>query len=653
MRLLISAVAALCAAAALSVPAAMAAPSPSAPPGGSAPPMGWNSWNNFGCDINEQLIRDTADGLIASGMKEAGYNYVNLDDCWAEPERNAEGKLEANHARFPSGIKALGDYLHTRGLKLGIYTSAGTQTCALTMPGALDHEDVDAQTFADWGVDYLKYDNCNNEGRPAQERYAKMGEALRKTGRPIVYAVCEWGDNDPWTWAPDVGATLWRTTGDISDSWTSMTSILDKQVGLEAYSGPGAWNDPDMLEVGNGGMTDTEYRAHFALWALLNAPLLAGNDLRSISPETKQILLNKELIAVDQDWGGKQGHKIRDDGNTEVWAKPMSDGSTTVVLFNRGDGLTTMSTSAAEIGLGSARDYRVRDLWTSTETESAGTLHAAVPSHGSAVFRVWPARFPTAAPHGSLSVLTPEVIGADKPFTTTVQLFNDGSTPLTVPQVSVKVPAGWQVDGRPDAYAAVVLPGKSWQHTWTLKPVAPNGDRVTVTAQAKYWTFTGQRTISTDGGAPLGTPPPAGTTGMSTLPWILTENGHGPAERDMSNGEGAAGDGHALTVAGTSYPTGFGVHSPSRLRFYLGGRCTSLTSLVGIDDEAQSPASVNFIAVGDGKQLAISDVMRLGQPVQRLDAQLTGVQVLDLVVSVGPDTNDWDHSDWVAPTITC
>ena len=257
------------------------------------PPMGFNNWNATGCAISEQLITDTADIFVSSGLKDAGYRYVNIDDCWAAPERDPRtGRLTAHPERFPHGIAWLADYVHTRGLKLGIYTSAGTQTCARTMPGGLDHEEIDAQTFADWGVDYLKYDNCNNAGRPAIERYTKMRDALGKTGRPIVFSICEWGQNKPWEWAGDVG-NLWRTTGDINDSWPSVVSILKQNAPLAAAAGPGHWNDPDMLEVGNGGMTDTEYRSHFSLWAMMAAPLLIGSDLRKATPETLRILTNR------------------------------------------------------------------------------------------------------------------------------------------------------------------------------------------------------------------------------------------------------------------------------------------------------------------------------------------------------------------------
>ena len=353
-----------------------AAPSAQALPDGLAltPPMGFNNWNATGCAIDETLIRATADFFVTSGLREAGYEYVNIDDCWAEQQRDpATGRYVAHHERFPSGIKALADYVHERGLKLGIYTSAGTLTCARTMPGSLDHEEIDAQTFADWGVDYLKYDNCNNEGRPALERYPRMRDALKKTGRPIVFSICEWGQNRPWEWGADVGH-LWRTTGDISDSWTSMVSLLEQNAPLAQYAGPGHWNDPDMLEVGNGGMTTREYRSHFSLWAAMAAPLLIGSDLRKATPETMAILLNREVIAVDQDPLGVQGRVLRKDGGHWVIVKPLQDGDVAVTLFNQSEATATFGATAAELGLPTRPAYGVRDLWEHRTYESAGRI---------------------------------------------------------------------------------------------------------------------------------------------------------------------------------------------------------------------------------------------------------------------------------------
>jgi alpha-galactosidase len=353
------------------------------------PQLGWNDWNTFGCEVSDSLLRQTADAMVSSGMAAAGYQYVNIDDCWSQRSRDAAGNLVADPAKFPNGIKAVADYVHGKGLKLGIYSSAGATTCA-GYPASAGHESQDANLWASWGIDYLKYDNCGDKGgKTSQQLYIAMRDALKATGRPILYALCNWGSDSVWTWGAAVGNS-WRTTGDIQANFGSIMSILDSQVGLESYSGPGGWNDPDMLEVGNtgGALSDTEGRAHFSLWALLNAPLLAGNDLRTMSAATKQTLTNTDVIAVDQDWGGKQGYKLRDDGDTEVWTKPMSNGAKAVVLLNRGGATATISVTAAALGLGTASTYSVRDLWAHTTATSSGTISASVASHTAAMYVV-------------------------------------------------------------------------------------------------------------------------------------------------------------------------------------------------------------------------------------------------------------------------
>jgi alpha-galactosidase len=349
------------------------------------PPMGWNSWNKFACGVNEQIIRETADAMVSSGMQAAGYKYVNVDDCW-QASRDAGGTIVADPARFPSGIKALADYVHSKGLKLGVYTDAGTLTCE-KRPGSLGHELQDAKTYAAWGVDYVKVDWCHAEGLDPEVQYAKFRDALAKARRPIVFSICNWGVKAPWNWGPATG-NLWRTTGDIRDTWDRMSVIGFSQNGLEKFAGPGHWNDPDMLEVGNGGMKPDEYRLHMALWAVLAAPLLAGNDLRSMTPETKDMLINNEIIAVDQDPKGVQGHRVWDEGPREIWAKPLADGSFAVGLFNRGESELKFILEFKTLGING--QAKLRDLWLHKDLGVSQDSYATtVPKHGAVLLKVW------------------------------------------------------------------------------------------------------------------------------------------------------------------------------------------------------------------------------------------------------------------------
>jgi alpha-galactosidase len=370
------------------------------------PQMGFNNWNTTGCGsaFNEKMVMDTADTFVSKGLKDAGYTYVNMDDCWAKTSRNAQGDLEADPVRFPHGISYVADYVHSRGLKFGIYTSAGTKTCSsVGFPGGLNNEQRDANLFASWGVDYLKYDNCNNQGVDAVQRYTKMRDALKATGRPIVFSICEWGENSPWNWAQNVGNS-WRTTGDISDSWGSMLGIFKKNLTLAPYAKPGAWNDPDMLEVGNGGMTAAEYRSHFSLWSIMNAPLLIGANLATVSPENFQTLVNKDIIALDQDARGVQGRQVKAAGGTYVIAKPLADGDVAVVLFNENGSASTISTTTSEIGIGAASSFTLKDLWSKATSTTNGAISASVPAHGTVVFRVSKAGTPAIPPSGTSQV---------------------------------------------------------------------------------------------------------------------------------------------------------------------------------------------------------------------------------------------------------
>lgn len=361
----------------------------------ATPPMGWNSWNKFACNITEDLVRKEADAMVSSGMKAAGYQYIVIDDCW-QKSRDVDGNIQADAERFPSGIKALADYVHGKGLKFGLYSDAGSATCG-GRPGSAGHEFQDAHQYARWGVDYLKYDWCYTGPRNAEAAYTIMAKALRESGRDIVLSICEWGTASPGLWAPALGH-LWRTTGDIFDGWEGkkewshgMTNILDMQAELWRYSGPNQWNDADMLEVGNGGMTTIEYESHFSLWAMLAAPLMAGNDLSKMDADTLRILTNKDVIAVDQDTLGQQGKRIWKEGNLEIWARPLKGGDYAVVLFNRGPAPAEIRLTWQQLNLPAALTAEAKDLWTKKVARAIrGGLVRTVVSHGVVMVRISP-----------------------------------------------------------------------------------------------------------------------------------------------------------------------------------------------------------------------------------------------------------------------
>jgi alpha-galactosidase len=622
------------------------------------PPMGFNNWNSTHCraDFNEAMVEGIADLFVAKGLKDAGYRYVNLDDCWALPDRDQNGRLVPDPVRFPHGIKAVADYVHAKGLKLGIYTSAGTKTCnSAGFPGALGHEYSDAQQFADWGVDYLKYDNCNNQGVDAKQRYTTMRDALKATGRPIVYSICEWGENRPWEWAADVGH-LWRTTGDISDSWSSMLSILKRNLPLAPYAGPGHWNDPDMLEVGNGGMTDTEYRSHFSLWSVMAAPLLIGTDLRKASQATLDILGNKEVIAVDQDPLGKQGTVVSSADGRWVIAKQMQDGSRAVALFNESGTAQRIATTASAVGLPDADAYILRDLWQHRSYNTAGTIAATVPAHGTVMLRVsagphWAAHPPAA----ELGLEGSPLLEAGTPVTLTGTVTDLGRTPARRVSVSLTGPDGWSVRPASATTAAALATGRTLRTTWRV--TAPGGAATGsygLTLEVRYRSPSGQRvTTVLPVTATVVVPPPSGTSYLSDLPWLSATGGWGPVERDTSNGESAAGDGHPITIGGVQYAKGLGAHAPSDISFYTGGSCEKVTAEVGVDDEKGAKGTVAFEIWADGTKVASTGVLTNAMPAQPVTADVTGAQVVRLVVTDGGDGIDSDHADWADARLGC
>ena len=386
-------------------PLALAALIPAAPRAAAqqvaaTPPMGWNSWNYFAERVTDKDIRAAADEIVASGMKDAGYIYINIDDTW-EGERDANGVLHTN-SKFPD-MKALADYVHSKGLKIGIYSGPGTKTCG-GYPASLGHEEQDAKMYAAWGIDYLKYDLCSfipdvmlkqaphdeaQQMRLMHAAYEKMGKALQSTGRPIVYSLCQYGWDSPWEWAPALGGNSWRTTGDINWHWDRIYTILEQQAGLEKYAGPGHWNDPDMLEVGNGKLTLAENRSHFSMWAMLASPLLAGNDLPNMKPEIKAILTNRDVIAIDQDTLGHQASRIYADGEVEVWTRPLAGGAMAVAILNAGsDRVSThpFHLDLAKLGLHGAQQGK--NLWTGNSVELTQNMPITLPSHDILLVRI-------------------------------------------------------------------------------------------------------------------------------------------------------------------------------------------------------------------------------------------------------------------------
>ncbi|MFD0717341.1 NPCBM/NEW2 domain-containing protein [Paenibacillus sp. GCM10027626] len=742
------------------------------------PPMGWNSWNKFGGNIDQWKIMAMADAMVESGMKDAGYEYINIDDNWMAASRDANGDLLPDPTRFPDGIKGVADYVHSKGLKLGIYSSNGTKTC-MGLPASQGHEERDAAKFAEWEVDFLKYDFCYNERSsfyapdlekivvsdgtnattyeaespdntltgnarivgtkvgfignnagdltinkitvpaagnytltvyyyngdagsrnlyvsvnggtgekyslpssgdwstaalyPIQialeqgenkikfynpeegdgttisaQQYGVMRDALEATGRQIMFSICEWGANQPWLWGPSVGH-LWRTTGDITDTWDSMTGILDQNSVLAQYAGPGQWNDPDMLEVGNGGMTDTEYRAHFSLWSMMAAPLIAGNDITNMSDATKEILLNKEVIAIDQDPAGIQGSKIRDDGDYEVWVKPLSNGDKAVLFFNRSQSSTTMSLNINDLGLKESSVYIVRDLWEHSESAAASLVSAVVPSHGAAMFRIHPGTPNMAQPATDLTITSDNYVEVGQLSKMTITLTNNGRIPIKDVAIKLQTPDGWGVQPTSPTTLKNLPPGKS--HTMTRDVIVPsnaNPALYDIDAEATFiyggQKLPGQKQVKSK--IQVYTAPPSSDTYLSDLNWLESTNGWGPVEKDRSNGESGLGDGNIITIDGTTYEKGLGVHAESAISYYIGGTFSKFIADVGLDDEVGDNGSVTFQVWADGNMVYESEVLNGSSPAKHIDVDITGAKILKLVVTNGGDHNAYDHADW-------
>lgn len=671
----------------LTAGAAAAAPGPAPavgqPPSSPSPTpyQGWNTYYGLGGDFGADEVLDVADFLVSSGLAEAGYDIVWLDGGWqADVPRGADGRLQGDPERFPDGMAALADAIHDRGLRAGIYTDAGPYipgTCGL---GSGGHYQTDADTFAEWGYDAVKVDFlCGiTADLDPREAFTAFAEALRNnsSGRSMIFNLCnpvtspDWGDYPEeqqstwsWTYAPEI-AESWRTYTDVGFvgqiQFRDVLRNFDANARHPEVAGPGHFSDPDYLgpELG---MTTEEFRTQMSLWTIAAAPLIISSDPRTLKQESMDILLDDDVLAIDQDPLGIQGTRVGAAGTTETWAKPLADGSVAVALLNRGDRPAEVSTTARDLGL-RGRSFAVLDTWTDGRTQSAGTIRAAVPAHGAALLRVTPTRADgvprlvaapptfTAVGADDVAPTTDLLAAAGDRLTTEVTLHNDGSTAVRRPTVSLAAPDGWTVSPAGPA-PRLVRPGDSATVVFTVDvPPGTGTGGYDVAATVAY------------GGAPTGTTPPSRITiapaapdgsgvVLSHHPWVSASSGWMEPAVDRS-----VGGGSPLTVAGTVHPTGIGVASPSRIRYYLGGECTRLTGSVGIDDAVNNVGpeggTATFDVVGDGETLWSSGTVTRGAEVP-FDVDVEGVRDLTLRIDDAADGGYNDRTDWLSLTTTC
>ena len=633
----------------------------------ATPPMGWNDWYTFFCDVNEKLVEQTADAMVSSGMRDAGYDYVNLDDCWAASARDADGHLQADPVKFPHGIKAVADYVHARGLKLGIYEDVGTKTCA-GYPGSYGHVQDDADTFASWAVDFVKVDWCNvpfgdfpglTHQQVAVKLYTAYGQALRATGRPMVFSICEWDPSlQPWTWAPAI-SNMWRTNNDYGSQWSQSLANIDQEAPLGKYAGPGHWNDPDILMVGKMA-TGAEDQAHFSAWAMLAAPLLAGNDLRNMSAATKAILTNREVIAVDQDRLGAQATRLSHTSAADVWTRTLAGGDRAVMLLNRGETSVRISTTAQAAGLPAAGAYAVRDLWTHKTAESAGEIAASVPAHSAALYRVSPLKddvdkYPPATEVSVDPQLPPPYPGSQfhiarpgQTITTTAAVRNDGRSAATGATLTLSGPSGWKVAGEPVTGGSLPT-GKQLSGTWQVTvPADASPGSYTLTGTAAYRWGDGRHAATAQGeNAVRVLVPPTGSPYLSDLSWLSMSNGYGPVLVDKSYFGGP------LTIHGTEYSRGLWTNAVASISYYLDGTCSRLTADLGLDDSVQGQGSVTYRVYADGQSIYDSGVVTNSTPTAHVDVPLTGAHILQIDVGDAGDGVTYDNADIAAPQLTC
>ncbi|MBO0867902.1 MAG: NPCBM/NEW2 domain-containing protein [Micromonosporaceae bacterium] len=637
------------------------------------PPMGFNDWYQYRCTVSETNLLANAQALLTSGLAALGYNYVNLDDCWMAPTRAADGQLQADPTRFPHGIAWLADQLHAMGLKLGVYEAIGTTTCQ-RLPGSAGHYQQDADTFASWGVDFLKFDYCGvTSGTDPSADYEQMSQDLLATGRPIVFsgeapiAAHNANPTDP-NYLPLVSlssqiSNMWRVAPDLTTGFTATVfGHLDEDLPLAGYAHPGAWNDLDMLATGNPtfNWTAAQQQTQMSIWAELASPLLVSTNLTSMSATTMQILSNKDVIAVDQDPLGKQGQLLEKDGDVDVVAKPLADGDVALLLVNTSsENPEHVSTTAQALGLPTAGAYGVHDLWTGTTRESAGVIATTVPAGGATLYRITPLRsgvgdyapvtdftinhdVPPAYPGSQFNVAQP-----GQTITVPATFRNDGRQAVTDTSMSLTAPAGWQVSGTPVS-AGAVPGGATLSGQWqvTVPPDATTGS-YTVSSTANYtWSTTHTESDSAQSGFQVAAAP-TGTVYLDQLKWLSAASSFHSPLVDISY------FGTPLAIHGVVYPHGLWANSIATIYYYLGGNCSRFTADLGLDDSVMGQGALDYQLYADGSKIYDSGVVRNATPTVHADVDVSGAHILELYVGEGNGTIQFGNADFGSPQLTC
>ena len=640
------------------------------------PPMGWNDWYQYRCSITENDVLANARALVSSGLAKIGYNYVNLDDCWMAPQRAADGELQANPTRFPHGIAWLAAQVHAMGLKLGVYESFGDTTCQ-RLPGSYGHYKQDADTFAKWGVDFVKFDYCGvppgTTSAQKQADYQEMSQDLVATGRPIVFSEelpIAAGDANPANpnYLPYVSlsskiSNMWRVAPDENTNFDSTVfGHLADDLPLAKYAHPGAWNDLDMLMAGSSTFhwTVQQQETQMSIWAELASPLLVSSDLANMSAATKQILGNKAVVAVDQDPLGKQGQLVAQQNGVDIVAKPLAGGDVAVLLANTTSVPQSATTTAQAVGLPSAGAYAVKDLWANTTRESAGTIGATVPAHSALLYRVSPLTVTGVGQYKPVTVtsVTPdvppvypgsqyEIARPGQTITVPATFHNDGREAVTQASLSLTAPTGWKISGAPVS-AGAVPGGGQLSGTWQL--TVPQGTATgtyTVTAATSYtWSTTHTATDTGQGSFQVDVPP-TGTPYLDQLSWLSgTSSFHSPIiDKNYFGGP--------LTIHGVTYQHGIWVNSIGNIDYYLGGNCSRFTSDLGLDDSVRGQGAVDYQLYANGKKIYDSGVVTNSTPTVHADVSVSGAQILELHVAEGNGTINFGNADFGNPQLTC